>query len=216
MTLAKKKGVILLIAPITVLIVVLVSYGVANYFLSRSIALPPEGTIGLAQASLNTAVFQMTKVTLGLLGTAAVASMFICWPLGIYFLAKKEHGDQEVIKLQTQDQYQNLTTEQIAFIQKWSWGAFFSPFVWTLGNKLYLWAVGTLVPLFGIYAWIKLASSGREMAWVQKGWTGFEQFKKRQKIMMLIIIVVTILAIGGKIIGFSFSTKNQPGLTISN
>lgn len=126
-------------------------------------------------------------------------------------------SDTAILSFQKNSIYQGLTVEQITFIQKWSWGAFFSPIVWALGNKLYLWALGCLVPLFNIYVWIKLASGGRAMAWEEGNWKDFEQFKKRQKIMMVIIVLLFVVGLASRVSTFSMRlTQDRSGMFMDN
>lgn len=90
-------GVCLLLAPFFMLILVLVSYALVNFFLSN-IALPrttPPATYDLSpisQESITTArpVVYIVRMILTLVGMLSVMSIFITMPLGVYFLVKKD------------------------------------------------------------------------------------------------------------------------------
>lgn len=89
--------------------------------------------------------------------------------------------------------YQNLTPEQIKFIRGGSLAGFFGALIWALGNKLWLWALLSLIPLVNIYVAFKLAFHGRRMAWEKAEWQSFEQFRGRQKLMAWIILALVVL-----------------------
>jgi hypothetical protein len=216
MTRNKKIGVWLFVAPILGLTVILTSYAIASFVIGFASTGSIESTAtGLSSAPPYFALFATLKVILGLLGTVAVVSMFVCWPIGIYFIARKELENTQTLT-QQQAQYQGLSAEQIKYLESWSWGAFFSTPVWALGNKLYWWALGSFVPLFGLYVWIKLSEGGRKMAWAKGGWSSFEQFQKRQKTMMWIIITLLVVITVTQIVGALYVRENVGGLTISN
>lgn len=109
----------------------------------------------------------------------------------------------ELANLRHSPKYAALNDEEFRFITKFNLSAFFNPFVWALGNKLYIWALFTLIPLFGIYAWLKLVIDGRRMAW-EEGWTSVAQFKKRQFVMAFVVLITTVLLVGAQ-----FFMQNQ-------
>jgi flagellar basal body-associated protein FliL len=54
------------------------------------------------------------------------------------------------------------------------------------------------------------------MAWAKGGWSSFEQFQKRQKTMMWIIITLLVVITVTQIVGALYVRENVGGLTISN
>ncbi len=213
MTRHKKIGLGLLLAPIILLIIAFVGNAVARSYMSSTMVTPTldnDGYVGLAQPTSATSAAMVVKVIFSLVGMLGVIGLIICVPLSIYYLTRKELSGQNLVELQTNTFYQGLTPEQIQYIESWSWSAFFVPFVWALGNKLYLWALGTFVPIFNIYVWIMLASKGRKMAWAKGGWGSFDFFKKRQKIMMWVIIGLSIVYLVFSIAMTYFASTKQP------
>lgn len=189
---------------------------------------------GLVQQSRGAAIASIINVVLSLLGVISVLGMIICVPLGIIFLARKEPS--EVASALVGSQYQGLTPEQLTYISGWSWGAFFGSMVWALGNKLYLWALPSISNLaislivFGLtfteinskissslsvlnmplgllsfIILIYLAIKGRRLAWA-KGWSNFEEFQNRQKLMKWIVLASLIIwiIIQGVFVYFSY------------
>lgn len=135
---------------------------------------------------------RIIRLVAGLSGILAFLAIFGGLPAGIYFLVKKPAANNT--SATPGPSYPGLSAEQTAYLGKWSWGAFFGGVVWALGNKLYLWALGYFVPFYGLYVWINLAANGRRLAY-QKGWANFDQFKKRQKIMAIIVAILAVISI---------------------
>jgi hypothetical protein len=87
------------------------------------------------------------------------------------------------------------------FIRKWSWGGFFLFIVYLFASRLYkkavLYLLGTAVPILDIVLWIKTGLRGRKMTWESGKWTDFEAYKKRQKLLDkigIILFTISILA----------------------
>ena len=179
----KKLGILFLVGPFASLVIILALYGVSGFIFS----------------GMSNPVLSIMRVVFGFLGIIAVIGILVGLILGIKYLKKDK--DTETQDLSQKEQYKNLAQDQINYINKFSWGAFFGSLVWALGNKLYLWALGFLVPFWNIYVWIKLSIDGRKMAWEQGKWTGFEQFKKRQLIMAWIIAILFVLEIISELTG---------------
>ena len=233
MTKNKVIGLFLVIGPICMLIFILIAYAIAT-FISSAIITANEVNVnaapGLAGEALPNTVMNVINVALGLLGVIAVLGIIVGVPLGIYFLAKKE-GPEVMARLKARPEFANLPDDQLLYIRKVSWGAFFGCGIWALGNKLYLWAlpyiillvIGILNSVVSFFAftqpqilsslspllmiiiilsiplsiasfviWLWLFIKGRELAWA-KGWTNFEEFKQRQKLMSWIILGIIIL-----------------------
>ncbi len=188
----KKIGTLWITIPTGLLVIVMIGYSIVRFFVTQSIITYRDSAsipMGLAVRSPFTTTAAIANVILGFLGTIGIIGMLIGIPVGIYFLAKK---DADPLQVANDPMFQGLTPEQVSYINGWSWGAFFGAFVWPLGNKLYWWALGSLVPLWGIYVWIHLAISGRALAW-EKSVKNFEHFKRRQKIIAIIIISILIV-----------------------
>jgi hypothetical protein len=141
MTKNKKIGLLLLLGPIALLFLIVFAYAIAQFSLTASMsATAPVDSTGLAPASGSNTAATIINAILGLLGLLSVVGIFLGIPLGIYFLVKKE--DAVVLaENRNKPEYQNLTDEQLLYVKKWSWGAFFGVGIWTLGSKLYLWAL---------------------------------------------------------------------------
>lgn|SRR3989338_142912 len=200
MTKTKKIGAGLLIAsPVLLTVFILVSRALSNQRFSF-----------LQTSSLGRTIFI-------LLGVLSMLGVFIGIPVGIYLLIKRKtmSKDEYIEKLRTQEPYKNLTTDQIKYITSSSLGAFFATPIWALGNKLFLEGVLSFLPLLNLYYWFQLTGSGRKMAWEKGGWTSFDQFKKRQKIMAWIVLVFFILSAGVRIADIKdemYKTSNSEDL----
>jgi hypothetical protein len=175
----------------------------------------------LAPASTSGTTAKIINAILGLIGLLSVIGIFVGIPLGIYFLSKKE--PEELVAIQSNPKFQGLAPEQIAYITGWSWGAFFGTLIWLIGNKLYIYAapfIGSIVvsllgmalilfdagsALFALLSllnfplsllclifWIYTSIKGRQMSW-EKGWTSFDAFKSRQKLMVWVILGVVLV-----------------------
>jgi hypothetical protein len=236
----KVIGLFLVIGPMAMLIFILVAYAIASFVSTAMIAgneninvnANINAAAGLAEESVPSTAMNVIRMVLGLLGIIAVIGILVGVPLGIYFLAKKE-GPEVLAKLKAKPEFASLSDEQLLFLGKVSWGAFFGCGIWALGNKLYLWALPYIILLvigilntvisflaftqpqiltslgslpmiltlisfplaiasFVIFLWLFI--KGRELAWA-KGWTSFDQFKQRQKLMSWIILGIIILSV---------------------
>lgn len=73
------------------------------------------------------------------------------------------------------------------FLKRWSWGGFLVSPIWALGSRKYvagiLLLLACIIPIipfgFGIYYGIK----GRQLSWEKGGWSSFEEFAKRQRLL---------------------------------
>lgn len=185
----KKVGVLWLIVPFITLFVTLSLWAVAMFVFGRL------GIVGASAATdVNQTILRLINVFLGLVGVIAVIGILVGVPIGIFYLIRKPE-ENDVNRLRTLPVYAGLTTEQIEYISKWSWGAFLGGIIWPLGNGLWLWALLRIIPLVGLYAWIKMSLSGRQMSWEKGGWKSFDQFKKRQQIVAAVAWALFVLGI---------------------
>ena len=174
----KTLGLILVLFALVLLPLTLAGYAIITFMLALS---------GDGEQGVGLALF--IKLVLGLMGIVAVLGFFIGIPVGIYFLTRKD--PDIVASLRVKPRFQGLTDQEVHLVSKWSWSAFINPFIWAIGNRLWLWALGFLVPFWGVYVWLRLAIDGRQLVWERSTLT-IEQFKKRQKILAWIVGIVTV------------------------
>ncbi len=183
MILRKKTiGIVLITLPFVLLVTVIAGYAMSSFVISQ---ITTEGT------SVST-IGSMMNIFLGGLGVLSILGFFISIPLGIYFLSRKELN--WIAGFKNNPKYQGLSDQEIELVTKWSWGAFFCPIVWALGNKLWLWFLGSFVPIWNVYVWLKLAIDGRQMVWERSKGT-VVQFQKRQMIIAWVILGVLLVSL---------------------
>ncbi len=183
----KTLGVLLIIAPAALLIATMTAYAVASFVMIGMRDGGNETFTSMAGMTVN--------VVLGGIGFVCVLGIIPALIGGIVVLSKRDEAEMAALK--AHPKYAGLTEDQIAFIARPSFGAFFCTLVWGIGNKLYGWAVASLVPIVAVYPWLKLTIDGRRMAWEEGRWQDFEQFRKRQTIVAWTIVglIVTVLAL---------------------
>ncbi len=218
----KTKGIILIILPFIIVGLVLLSFIIINTLLQA--AIPTELSLNfnvipqtLAQESFNEIITSPIELAgpesdtliglirgsinyfLGLIGIlTVVGSVFLFWPLGIYYIITADHKATDLLK---DPAFANLSVEELESIDRLSWGAFFGSFIWPLSTGLYLWAFLSLIPILNIVIFFKLWVHGRRMSWKALKMTNFEEFQKRQMIPVIIIICINILAVVGLYFG---------------
>jgi len=183
----KTLGVILIFGPLVLLPLTMGSYIIESFALVNGSNAFVTGFGWLT--TLITVCLNLAAIVVGL-------------SLGIYFLNKKESNI--ITSLRKNPAYKNLSDEQINYIASWSWAAFINPFVWALGNKMWYAAIGCLIPIYNIFVWLRLAMEGRQLAWEKVGWSGFESFKKHQKTMFWIALVVLVLILGSYVLAVKY------------
>lgn len=171
-------GTVLIVFPWVFLPTVLAGYAISSFILAQS------GDGGMLFG-------QMARMLLGIGGIVGVLGFLVGMPVGIYLVTRKE--TDFVAELKGRARFSHLSDEHIRQVTKWSWGAFFSPTVWALGNRQWLWALGTIVPFWNLYVWIKLAADGRTIAWERANVT-LDQFEKRQRIIGWVIVALIVLS----------------------
>ena len=189
-------GIALIVFPWILLPSVLAGYAIFSFMLAQS-GSAREGMIGIATA---------VNLCLGLLGTISIAGLLIGTPIGLYLVSRKDA--EQLAALRANPRFKDLSDEDFKFVTGWSWGAFFGSVVWALGNKLWLWALGTLVPFWNVYVWIKLSTDGRQLAWERLGETPVA-FKKRQGFVAWVVVVFLVLAIVASVVDAATATKEK-------
>lgn len=101
-----------------------------------------------------------------------------------------------------------------AYLDQWSWASFFLWLVWPVLNKLYGWALLSLVPGLNVYIWLRLCFEGRQLAWKksQKSLEEFIQFQQKiKKYAPFLFILVLFL---GTLYLLAFNTVISSALNI--
>ena len=84
-----------------------------------------------------------------------------------------------------------------------SLGALFFTQGWTLGARQYLWFIASLIPSICIAALIICTLFGRQLAWKFGGWSSWEEFRQRMRVLD-IIGVIWILILLAIYLGFKY------------
>ncbi len=116
--------------------------------------------------------------------------------IGLLFAAHYVHKDKALFDSKISDNpiYNGLTPEQVTFIKKNFWSPFFHPICWAVGNRLYLFALESIIPIWGTILWLRLIFRGGTISWEQGGWKNFQEFKQRQKNLAWITLGIVILS----------------------
>ena len=64
---------------------------------------------------------------------------------------------------------------------------------WTLGARVYFWFLISLIPIVGIAALILCVIFGRRWSWKYGGWSDWEEFVKRMRVMDTIGVAWIVL-----------------------
>lgn len=214
MTRNKKIGLLWLLGPFALLVLSLSLFAITTFVTTQlGVLANPIGITEMTNtgnpvlsnqsSDIKTTVVKIISLLLSLLGIIAVIMITIGIPIGIHYLTRK-NDSLTIPSLQKLPAYARLNVDQIKYIHTWSWTAFLCGLIWTLGNRLWLWAFLTFIPLVNLYVAIKLAKDGRQIAWEKGSWENFEQFKKRQKNISLIgVIAIITIFILQVIVAFS-------------
>lgn len=86
---------------------------------------------------------------------------------------------------------------RVRFLRGPALGALLFTQGWTFGARVYFWFLISLIPVFGIAALILCVIFGRRWSWKYGGWSDWEDFVKRMRVMdaigvawILILVVV--------------------------
>lgn len=199
----KKIGAFMVAGPIVGIVAVLILYALTTFVFS---------TFGGGNGG------QIVMIFFSFLGLVTLVSLAIGIPLGIPFFVRRDADNfaQDLAYARVNPIYKGLTDQQIVYILDWSWAAFFGSFLWPIGEKLYLWAVLSLLsnvfPLAPFVIACMMGREGRKMAW-EKGWPSFQDFRQRQSVMawvvgICVVAIPLVLAAILLIIGVSMSGQN--------
>ena len=197
MQLSKKQiGVLWMSIPFFVLTLVLSLYAISSYIMMATVA---GGTTEAGG-------FSFLRILLGIFGFLSMTGAVIGIPVGLYFFSRVE--PHEVSDLARKTAYEGLSHEQVEYIAKWSWSAFFMHWIWTLCNRgVRFWTLGFFAPLVQQYLWIKIAMHGRRMTWESGKWKSFKEFRKRQRILAWTAWALAVISIVLASILLSFLPK---------
>lgn len=205
----RRFGLFLVVGSVAILLMLLPAYAIVTFVISQILVVNESSNIAV--------IGQVISFVLGISGVLALVGI----PVGAVLMSRAGLDPKAGEELKEEVGFGHLSTEHAAFLTQWSLGAFLNPVVWAFGNKLWRWALGLLVPvvimpLLGIllamgsvipviiiavvligwsfFATIYLIVRGRRLAW-KRGWESFEQFKKRQRFMLWLIIILGGVAI---------------------
>ncbi len=57
---------------------------------------------------------------------------------------------------------------------------------WAFGARMYVWFLVSLIPVFGLIALFACLFFGRRLSWKQGGWSSWQEFQSRMKVMDII------------------------------
>jgi len=77
-----------------------------------------------------------------------------------------------------------------------SLGALFFTQGWTLGARLYVWFLFSFVPIVGIVVLFICLIFGRRWSWKSGGWSNWQEFQKRMRLLDLIGVIWMAILIG--------------------
>lgn len=172
----------MIVLPWILLPTVLAGYAISQFVIAQTAAVGANvGTIG---AGIN--------LLMGLLGVLGVLGFLVGLPVGIYLVTRKETEWLDALK--RKPRFHGMSDESLRFVTGWSWSAFFSTPVWALGNKLWLWFLGSFVPIWNVYVWFKLSADGRQIAW-ERSSEHIGAFRKRQRIIAWVVLALFVLGV---------------------
>lgn len=204
----RRVGMALIIVSIVGLVMILPAYAIASFVISQILVTTESANAGV--------IASIVRLLLGFTPVLSVIGIVV----GIVMMRKAGPDIKAGEHLKEQPGFGHLSPEHATFLTGWSLGAFLNPIIWAFGNKLWPWALSLLAPIvifpllgvlfsFGMFipailialvmfgwsffATIYLIVRGRRLAW-KRGWPSFEQFQKRQSLMLKIILIVAAVA----------------------
>lgn len=92
----------------------------------------------------------------------------------------------------------------------WSWGGFGLNWIWGIGNKTYI-ALLALIPCVNIFVAIWLGISGHKMAWQNRRFESFEQYRETMKAWNVWGLIIFLVGLAINIISTIISLATQKG-----
>ncbi len=107
--------------------------------------------------------------------------------------------------------------DQDSFVRKWSWGGFFLTWIYFLASRAYktavLYFLGMFVPILNIVLWIRGGLKGRKIVLKKVGWPNFEAYKKRQRLLdkigVIIFVVALVIGVVGGVLEAALGTEDD-------
>lgn len=214
----KKIGIALILGPFIGLILVLTAWAIVSFVVSNLVSASPASAASIAQADsvyrngnriynanvptdLGTSevrlgagdtrqtVARIINVALGFLGILCVLAIFICVPLGIIFLVKKDYDPKVKYDERSGKGKGSVVPDEI---KGWNWGAAGLGIIWGLYHNVWI-SLLNFIPVVNWFWWIFLGVYGNEWAWKKQRWTSVAEFKDTQRKWMPWGIVFFIL-----------------------
>ncbi|MBI4435759.1 hypothetical protein HY630_03745 [Candidatus Uhrbacteria bacterium] len=82
------------------------------------------------------------------------------------------------------------------FLRGPSMGALLFTQGWTFGARLYFWFLISLIPAFGLVALGVCVVFGRRLSWKHGGWSDWEEFQARMRLMDIVGMVWVAMLLG--------------------
>ncbi|MBV1706849.1 MAG: hypothetical protein KGQ37_06535 [Hyphomicrobiales bacterium] len=102
---------------------------------------------------------------------------------------------------------ESLDAEQVAYLRRWNWGAFWLNWIWSIGNNTWI-GLLIFVPVIGLVMPFVLGAKGNAWAWRNHSWASFEDFKRVQRNWARagLLFVLATLAACGLVFGSLYQT----------
>lgn len=84
------------------------------------------------------------------------------------------------------------TSPDDRFLGSVSMAAYLNPFVWAIGQKMYRYAILSLIPYFGIYPWFRMTFHGRKNVWETHQYKTMAEMRKRELVLLIVSIIIDI------------------------
>jgi hypothetical protein len=181
----KKKGLIVIFAPLIALFIVL--------FMRVGLSLI---TVYLGQG-VDTVVINIFAAILNFIALLSVIAFIVCIPIGITLILKKQSSNAAYDKRSGKGSQSVVPDE----IRGWSWGAAGLGIIWGIYFNVWI-SLIALIPFVNFFWWIVMGIKGREWAWKNNKWSSIEEFNKSQKkwnIVGLILFILGVLSFGGSL-----------------
>lgn len=74
-----------------------------------------------------------------------------------------------------------------------SLGALLFTQAWAAGARMYIWLLLSFIPIVGVAVLIILTLFGRRLAWTYGGWTSWQEFEDRMRLLDIIGVIWVII-----------------------